>query len=311
MTRVRSLLLTAAFSLVPTLTPRAYCQAGPVLLAEVRGPGELTWGCCVQSLDDLDAKLGFNLLYGFRFISGGAKFLGMDADAELGGGAAWFAPGESGFVDFDASNAADFNAIVTRLTNGVDEQIDTGILGITQSGSARVLTVGSGSESVSLDGINTRSDLAGHSIGFIRLVVSKVEMTHTEPDSYGHIRWSTWWDATWQFWSGTPWNTGGGQRSDVDDFLIYANPLQEHTILPASAAGYNVTIFYGTAISAASFAATLNGVSFGGFHPVAGTRETVFVPLTQGRNTLVLKVDGLRSDGREATDRDRLTFQVP
>lgn len=57
--------------------------------------------------------------------------------------------------------------------------------------------------------------------------------------------------------------------------------------------------------------ATLNGQPFTEFSPVEGTQEVVTIPLSPGRNTLKLSVEGLRSDDRFATDRDSLTFIVP
>jgi VCBS repeat-containing protein len=104
---------------------------------------------------------------------------------------------------------------------------------------------------------------------------------------------------------------GGGQREDVDDFLAYASPVDTRTDLPAGTTSFNVTIIYGPTINAATFQATLNKSPFPGFHPAANRSETVTIPLTSGHNTLDLEVEGLRSDGRTATDRDKLVFIVP
>jgi hypothetical protein len=46
------------------------------------------------------------------------------------------------------------------------------------------------------------------------------------------------------------------------------------------------------------------------FNPVPGTFEIVTIPLDTGRNTLKLTLDGIRDDGRTATDRDQLVFVV-
>jgi VCBS repeat-containing protein len=104
--------------------------------------------------------------------------------------------------------------------------------------------------------------------------------------------------------------TGGGGRDDVDAFLAYVNPLEKSTDLPAGTASFDVTIIYGPTIDPVTFEASLNKEPFDGFKPVAGTSQTVTIPLSPGRNTLVLKVDGVRSDERTATDRDRLVFIV-
>jgi len=105
---------------------------------------------------------------------------------------------------------------------------------------------------------------------------------------------------------------GGGQRPpDVNAFLRYANPLQARTDLPAGTTTFDVVIYYGDTIDPATFQATLNGAPLGGFTPIPGTHETVTIPLGPGRNVLLLEVQGVRNDGRTATDRDRLTFIVP
>jgi hypothetical protein len=104
---------------------------------------------------------------------------------------------------------------------------------------------------------------------------------------------------------------GGGQREDVDAFLAYASPPERRTDLPAGTTSFDVIIIYGPTINPATFQATLNGLPFAGFAPFQDTSQTVPIPLSSGRNVLHLQVDGVRSDGRTATDRDSLTFIVP
>lgn len=103
---------------------------------------------------------------------------------------------------------------------------------------------------------------------------------------------------------------GGGQSRDVDAFLAYPNLLDRSATLPKGATHVSLTIAYGGRIDAATFTAMLNGVLCAGFHPAAGTSETVILSLEPGRNTLILSVDGGTASGRIATDRDRLTFTV-
>jgi hypothetical protein len=50
---------------------------------------------------------------------------------------------------------------------------------------------------------------------------------------------------------------------------------------------------------------------FTGFHPVPNTSEIVTIPLTSGKNSLKLEVQGLREDRKTASDKDELTFKVP
>ncbi|MEW6675315.1 MAG: hypothetical protein AB1348_04810 [Nitrospirota bacterium] len=71
-------------------------------------------------------------------------------------------------------------------------------------------------------------------------------------------------------------------------------------------------VFYGKTILPETFNATLNGIDIKGiFHPKPDISEAVKLNLQKGRNTLILSVDGIRDDGKRATDRDRLVFIVP
>ena len=109
----------------------------------------------------------------------------------------------------------------------------------------------------------------------------------------------------------TPAFTGGGQRSDVDDFLTYINPTQKRTDLTFGDSSFQLAILYGETIDPSTFQAKLNGVTIDGFTPIPGTVETITIPLSSGRNTLLLSVEGIRDDGRSAKDRDRMTFVIP
>ena len=104
---------------------------------------------------------------------------------------------------------------------------------------------------------------------------------------------------------------GGGQRSDVDSFIIFLDPTEKKIDLEAGTTSYDVEVVYGETIDAETFEATINKEPFYGFTPVAGGREIVTIPLFPGRNVLKFQVDGTRSDGKTATDRDTLTFIVP
>lgn len=102
-----------------------------------------------------------------------------------------------------------------------------------------------------------------------------------------------------------------GQRADVNDFLRYAAPTQTTTTVPAATTSYSVIIYYGPTVVPSTFSAVLNHAPVVGFVPTPGTSQRVMIPLSSGRNTLDLTVDGVRSDGRTATERDRLVFIVP
>lgn len=106
---------------------------------------------------------------------------------------------------------------------------------------------------------------------------------------------------------------GKGQRpADVNSFLSYLKPLEAQTTLPQGQSAYYLLIFYGKTIQPQTFKATLNGADISGsFHPNPDSSDAVKLNLQQGRNTLVVSVDGIRNDGRKATDTDRLVFIVP
>ncbi|MGH7700796.1 MAG: hypothetical protein ACREMJ_09825 [Gemmatimonadales bacterium] len=104
---------------------------------------------------------------------------------------------------------------------------------------------------------------------------------------------------------------GGGQRGSVDALLSYARPAQRQTSLAAGTTAYSLLLFYSAAIDRGTFQAEVNGTSLTPlFTPIPGRSETVTIPLQSGRNVLTLSVVG-NPDGRDATDRDRLTFIVP
>lgn len=106
---------------------------------------------------------------------------------------------------------------------------------------------------------------------------------------------------------------GKGQRpSDVNTFLAYLRPMEAQTTLPQGQATYYLLIFYGKTIHPETFEATLNGIDIkGSFHPKTDSSDAVKLNFQKGRNTLILSVDGIRTDRRKSTDTDRLTFIAP
>ena len=105
---------------------------------------------------------------------------------------------------------------------------------------------------------------------------------------------------------------GKGQRSDVNAFLRYSNPTETTVTLPAGVKTFDLAVFYGSTIDPASFRADLNReIITPKFTASPGGFSVVRLDLKEGRNTLVLSVDGVRSDGRTGRDTDRLTFIVP
>ncbi|MFC2172433.1 hypothetical protein ACFLU6_07350 [Acidobacteriota bacterium] len=222
------------------------------------------------------------------------------------GAAVLFPPGEPGrYAVYDALNSPDFDDFVTRVTNGQDELMFKCGRAVDVNGDYTLPgTCSGGRESGYIDGASKGRDLTGADIDFIRLHVNKLELS-ADPTEYAAD-----WDVTWQFWSGSRHYSGGGQRTDVNGFLTYQNPLQNRISLPAESENYGVVITYGATIDLSTFSATLNGEPFYGFNPLPGISETVTLPLIPGRNVLLLTVEGVRTDGNTATDRDRFTFIV-
>jgi hypothetical protein len=306
---VRRMLMFSLLSALTIVSDDATLVADgsdPVLLAERRSFSSNSHCCDANP----PTTMTFCLMYDSPDLQLGLPANAIPGDTRVGCHTL-FPPNESSYHDFDASNSAGFSALAAALTNGIDDILWNCDVSVDASGNITTPTsCNGGFESLTLDGSNREVDLAGSTIGFVRLLVNKVKVG-VNPVGFGHTENVAEWDVVWQFWSGVAQASGGGQRSDVDDFLIYANPLQEHTTTAAGSTSFPVTVFYGTTITATTFTATLNGQPFNGFNPVAGTRESVAVPLAPGRNELVLSVDGTRNDGRTATDRDRLVLIVP
>lgn len=106
---------------------------------------------------------------------------------------------------------------------------------------------------------------------------------------------------------------GKGQRSaDVNKFLRYANPADSTTVnLPLGTSRYPLAVVFGEYVQAPSFTAVLNGIDISSQFNVAPTMTSVVnLPLQNGRNKLILSINGTRSDGRSSTDTDQLTFIV-
>lgn len=99
---------------------------------------------------------------------------------------------------------------------------------------------------------------------------------------------------------------GGGQRSDVDQFLAYANPSQRQTTLPAGTTTFALMITYRETVDPSTFQVELNRTDISGlFNPRPGEMEVVNLPLARGRNVLNLSIEGMAGK-RVATDKDRL-----
>lgn len=101
---------------------------------------------------------------------------------------------------------------------------------------------------------------------------------------------------------------GGQQPAEVNKFLRYAAPLDNRVKVPANSTS-TVIVYYGSTISAATFAATLDGADVTSrFHPVPGGADVVTIAIGTGTSKLHLSVDGTKASGGKGTDSDTLTF---
>lgn len=105
--------------------------------------------------------------------------------------------------------------------------------------------------------------------------------------------------------------SGGGQSGNVDAFLTYSAPTEHQVGVPAGTTSYPLMIFYGKTIDPSTFMATLNGTDVTSlFTPTPGGMNPVSLPLTSGRNVLLVSVRG-SNGARMPRDADRLVFKVP
>jgi hypothetical protein len=71
-----------------------------------------------------------------------------------------------------------------------------------------------------------------------------------------------------------------------------------------------VTVIYSDEVIPASFTAELDGVDISdSFNPAPGNSEIVDIALQQGRNVLILSIDGDLA-GKVSNDKDRMVFKV-
>ena len=104
---------------------------------------------------------------------------------------------------------------------------------------------------------------------------------------------------------------GEGQRADVNEFLKYTNPKEGSTILPSRTSNYMLEIMYGDTINPSTFSAKMGKNDITSlFNPQPDKTEKISIPLIDGKNSLSLSVEGIRSDGKKSSDKDKLVFIV-
>ncbi|MBF0319281.1 MAG: C39 family peptidase [Nitrospirae bacterium] len=178
------------------------------------------------------------------------------------------------------------------------------------AGDYKLQVIGTGTGNYMLDIRSWNPDLDSSISGWVR-IFENVPITPNEVQIYGfHYAKTT--TTALEFTAIDGNFDGKGQRpADVNKFLSYVTPTGSPVTLAQGTTSYTLVILYDKSIKAETFTAALNGSNVTSlFHPKAGSAEAVTVNINQGRNTLVLSVDGTLP-GRTATDTDRLVFIVP
>jgi hypothetical protein len=95
-----------------------------------------------------------------------------------------------------------------------------------------------------------------------------------------------------------------------DQLLTFASPTGSRTQLPSGTTETQILMFYAPGIRPDSLGAKLNGKDvMTRFHPYAGWREVVRLPLEPGDNILDIGIKGSIA-GKRAAEKKRLTFTV-
>lgn len=235
---------------------------------------------------------GFNLVFYYGELDAelGMNMADISADGMLGGTGA-NQNGSTEFIHFDVSNSQNFARFIEHLTNDVEDEM--WCRGIHFDSNGVITSIGSPHQLLEQFGLNSR--FGAGTITFAKYVRGMSAGAGST--------------TSLQFFSGDPKIDGGAQSADVDQFITFAWPLEKTTTWYWSSKGtLGITITYGATINPATFQATLDREPLTGFHPVAGTTEVVYIPVTPGRSTLVISVEGTKPSGASATDTDRLTI---
>ncbi len=142
-----------------------------------------------------DATLFFG--FGFNSFFGGTQPYGLDMDSALGLNLTWNS-GDTGHpaYTFNSSNSSDFNAIATKLTDGINDSLFTGSLFKLEFAPTDFLVnTGSGPEENRLE-IN--NDLSGYIIDSIVLDLDELRFSITDIDTIGRFEYFV--EAEWQIY---------------------------------------------------------------------------------------------------------------
>lgn len=169
------------------------------------------------------------------------------------------------------------------------------------AGTYIVTVTGTGTGTYQLDvALRTQDRQNGTSLGATDIPITPGEV-HTYRFDYDPVSGSSASDFGGGF-------LGGGQNALVNTLLSYAAPGQKVTTVAPGTATFPLRIFYAPGVTPASFTATMNSTSIASlFHPVPGTSEVVHVPLSAGKNTLKLSIQGT-AGSHSGTDQDALIF---
>ena len=206
---MRKLMLCTAlcvlFALAVGFSPRPVQAAAfdppPKMIATLNASG--AGGFSVPLSAGVNPPAGLALCAGYNFQTFPSGPLPLHPFQTTIGCDQAFFPGQATTVDYDVSNAPDFNAFVTLITNGND---DTVFLAAESIDSNRMVagpdgTVGE-TESANINFVHPKQqegpDLAGFTIDFVRLDITQIQITNTIAD--GTLNSQAQWTAAWQFW---------------------------------------------------------------------------------------------------------------
>lgn len=170
-------------------------QTNPILLAEIVDDSHAGHGYNAP----FPVSMTFGLVYGFGTFTWGTP-MPITADVIVGCNVA-FTPGQTGFVDFNASNSPDFADFVSHITNGVDEMFWTFAISLQSNGTLTTPGVGGGGPESGR--LAAQPDLYGCTVDFVRLIVNRVSLSVIYYDAnttYNEAEWNV----VWQIWGTSP-----------------------------------------------------------------------------------------------------------
>jgi hypothetical protein len=110
---------------------------------------------------------------------------------------------------------------------------------------------------------------------------------------------------------GTAVFSGGGRRRDADTLVTFATPTSARVTLAPTAPGAELLVNFSADVVPDTFRASLGGKDARArFAPVVpGSSQRLILPLRGRRTRLVLRIEGIGTNGQRRRDVDRLLFR--